>query len=67
MEILKDYVKVSNIQLEYNKIIQQEKEINPLVCEYNSIIHKQLYPDCLPDYGPADGIYTKLKMILIIG
>lgn len=46
---------LQNIQLEYNKIIQQEKkEINSLVCEYNSIIHKQLYPDCANlDYGPA--------------
>ena len=46
---------LQNIQLEYNKIIQQEKkEINSLVCEYNSIIHKQLYPDCANlDYGPT--------------
>ena len=46
---------LQNIQLEYNKIIQQEKkEIDSLVCEYNSIIHKQLYPDCANlDYGPA--------------
>jgi len=46
---------LQNIQLEYNKIIQQEKkEINSLVCEYNSIIHKQLYPDCANlEYGPT--------------